>query len=142
MTRLLPLFAAALWWGSLSAIGYLAVPLLFASLPSPAIAGNVAARLFAGQTWVSVGCGVALLLVYRRKVALGQAGSAQIAIVFVLLGLLLALLLQYGVAPRILTRIDLRLWHSLGAGLYTLQWLCAAIVLWRLGRVKEALPHA
>ena len=45
------LFAAALWWGSLSAIGFLAVPLLFRYLPSPAMAGQTAAKLFAAQTW-------------------------------------------------------------------------------------------
>ena len=31
------LFAAALWWGSLSAIGFLAVPMLFRVLPSAAV---------------------------------------------------------------------------------------------------------
>ena len=30
----LPLLAAALWWGSLTAIGFLAVPLLFAHAPA------------------------------------------------------------------------------------------------------------
>ena len=52
----IPLLAAALWWGSLSTVGLLVVPLLFAHLPSPAMAGGVAAQLFAAQTWVSVGC--------------------------------------------------------------------------------------
>ncbi|MDU7587663.1 MAG: DUF4149 domain-containing protein, partial [Acidovorax sp.] len=56
MAQRLPQFAAALWWGSLSAIGFMAVPLLFAHLPTPAMAGNMAAQLFAAQTWVSVAC--------------------------------------------------------------------------------------
>ena len=58
----LPLFAAALWWGSLSTIGFLAVPLLFAHLPTPALAGNTAARLFAAQTWITLACGLVLLI--------------------------------------------------------------------------------
>ncbi|HYF44152.1 MAG TPA: DUF4149 domain-containing protein, partial [Ramlibacter sp.] len=49
-----PLLAAALWWGSLTAIGFVAVPLLFSHLPA-ATAGQVAARLFSGQAWVSIG---------------------------------------------------------------------------------------
>ena len=59
--------------------------------------------------------------------------------VFVVAGLLLALLQQYGVAPRIVARENLRLWHSVGSVLYLLQWLCAGAVLWRAGR-KTATP--
>ena len=44
---------------------------------------------------------------------------------------LLALLVQFGVAPRIVARQDLRLWHSVGSVMYALQWCCAALVLWR-----------
>ena len=46
MRARLPLLAAALWWGSLTAIGFVAVPVLFTSLPSPTLAGQTAARLF------------------------------------------------------------------------------------------------
>ena len=51
--------------------------------------------------------------------------------VFILGGLLLALLTQFGVAPRIIARQDLRLWHSVGTAMYVLQWCCALAVLWR-----------
>jgi hypothetical protein len=37
--------------GQPSVIGFMAVPLLFASLPSKALAGYAAAHLFAAQTW-------------------------------------------------------------------------------------------
>ena len=46
---------------------------------------------------------------------------------------LLALLLEFVVAPRIGAREDLRLWHSLGSALFALQWVCAGVVLWRQG---------
>jgi hypothetical protein len=49
----------------------------------------------------------------------------------VIAGLLLALLQQYVVAPRILARQNLRLWHGAGSAMYALQWLCALAVLWR-----------
>lgn len=128
----LPLFAAALWWGSLSVIGFMAVPLLFRFLPTPAMAGNMAAHLFTAQTWVSVACGVVLLLVSRSDRAAAPASRAQAALVFIVLGLLLALLIEFAVAPRIVARENLRLWHSAGSVMYGVQWLCAAIVLWRL----------
>jgi hypothetical protein len=131
MRQRLPVLIAALWWGSLSAIGFLVVPLLFVHLPSPMIAGNMAAKLFAAQTWVAVACGLALLLLSKPKQAVTQYQWAQAAMVFILAGMLLALLSQFGVAPRIVARQDLRLWHSLGALMYALQWGCALMVLWR-----------
>ena len=50
--------------------------------------------------------------------------------VFILAGMLLAVLLQFGVAPRIEARQNLRVWHSAGTIMFGLQWLCALAVLW------------
>ncbi|WP_198972346.1 DUF4149 domain-containing protein [Xylophilus sp. ASV27] len=122
---------AALWWGSLSTIGFLVVPLLFVHLPTPAAAGAMAARLFTAQTWVSVACGVLLLVASRRRGETAMAPWAAPLLGFVLAGMLLALLAEFAVAPRIIARENLRLWHSVGSGMYLLQWLCAAVVLWR-----------
>jgi hypothetical protein len=58
---------AALWWGSLTTLGSVVVPLLFKHLPSPAAAGAMAAKLFGAQTWVSLGCALLLLLVFNLK---------------------------------------------------------------------------
>ena len=141
LTRL-PTLLAALWWGSLTTIGLLVVPLLFAHLPTPALAGGMAARLFAAQTWVTVTCCVLLLLISRPKGEVAQYSWAQAAMVFVVAGLLLALLQQYGVAPRIVARENLRLWHSVGTLMYVLQWLCAAVVLWHTSTTSTALPSS
>jgi hypothetical protein len=130
----LPVFAAALWWGSLSAIGFLAVPLLFTHLPTPALAGQTAARLFSAQAWVSIACGLLLLMAARtgeENPGLGWAGGA---LAFVVTGLLLALLIEFGVAPRIVARQNLALWHGVGSAMYLGQWLCAAAVLWKVSR--------
>lgn len=131
MPARLALFAAALWWGSLTALGFVAVPLLFRHLPTPAMAGNMAAQLFTAQTWVSVACGVVLLLVYKNKAAT-QDGRARAALFLIVFGVLMALLVEFGAAPHIRARDNLALWHGLGTGMYALQWLCAAAVLWRL----------
>lgn len=138
MLSRLPALLAALWWGSLTTIGFLVVPLLFAHLPSPAMAGGMAARLFAAQTWVTVVCCVLLLLISRPKGEVTQYPWAQAAMVFIVGGLLLALLVQFGVAPRIVARQDLRLWHSVGSVMYALQWCCALVVLWRTLRATPA----
>ncbi len=127
----LPVVAAALWWGSLSAVGFLVVPLLFAHLPSPAMAGRMAATLFAAQTWVSVACTAALLVLAKRRHAEVEEPWAHDVLVWVIVGMLLALLVQFGVSPRIVAKQDLRLWHSVGSVMYAVQWLCALRVLWR-----------
>lgn len=131
LARVAP-FAAALWWGSLTAVGFMVVPLLFKFLPTPAMAGHMAARLFTAQTWVSVACGVVLLLVSRSNRPSALSGRAQAALFFIVLGMLLALLIEFAVAPRIVARENLRLWHGAGSVMYAVQWLCAAAVLWRI----------
>ena len=141
MRERLPALVAALWWGSLSSIGFLAVPLLFAHLPTPAMAGTLAAKLFAAQTWVSVCCALLLLLLSRPKGAVALYPWAQAAMLFIVGGMLLALVSQYGVAPRIVARQDLRLWHTVGSVLYGLQWVCALVVLLKM-RLLGAISHA
>ena len=135
LARVAP-FAAALWWGSLTAVGFMVVPLLFKFLPTPALAGNMAARLFTAQTWLSVACGVALLLA-TKGAAVAGAGRARATLFAVVLGMLLALLIEFAVAPRIVARENLRLWHGAGTLMYAVQWLCASFVLWRLAGSRQ-----
>jgi hypothetical protein len=130
------LLAAALWWGSLGAIGFLAVPTLFANAASPAVAGNLAAKLFAGQTWLSLGCGIVLLAGARDEDGTARMDWAGGAVLYILLGLLSAVLLQFAVAPKIVARQDLAFWHGAGSGLYALQWLCALLVLWKVAALS------
>ena len=133
--RLLPVWVCALWWGSLTTIGALVVPLLFATLPTPALAGNMAARLFSAQTWLSVGCGLALLLVLRSKRTPEPAQSATTAMLFIAGGMILALLVEFAVAPHIVARDNLAVWHRVGTAMYVAQWLCATRVFaWGVSR--------
>ncbi|MBS0316483.1 MAG: DUF4149 domain-containing protein [Proteobacteria bacterium] len=128
---------SALWWGSLSTIGFLVVPLLFAYLPTRAIAGGMAARLFAAQTWVSLACGLALLVISRTKAAEAGAPPSYLAIGLIVFAMLLALLAQFVVAPHIVARDNLKLWHGVGSVMYLLQWASVAVVLW-LGAAHPA----
>ena len=127
MKKYLPLYAAALWWGSLTALGAWVVPLLFHHLGSPSIAGQMAARLFEMQTHVGAICAVVLLMGAR-------ANSRFNDLLWIVGGLLLALLQQWAVAPRIEAREQLALWHGVGTAMLALQWACAAVVLWRQAR--------
>ena len=131
-------FLAALWWGSLSGLGFVVVPLLFKHLGSPAEAGAVAAKLFSAQTWLSVACTMLLLLILNRKDALPAESNTELRKVtaWAVAGLLLALLVEFGVAAQIgnarASGGNLRLWHGLGSAMYLGQWLCAGLTLWRL----------
>jgi hypothetical protein len=129
-------WVAALWWGSLTTVGFYVVPMLFANLPTPAMAGNMAAKLFSTQTWVAVVCGLLLLIISRSNQPQAQVERAQAATVFIVLGMLLALLSEFAVAPHIVTRDNLRLWHSLGTGFYVLQWVCAGLTFRQLMTAK------
>lgn len=126
--------AAALWWGSLTMTGFIVVPLLFANLPTPSMAGQMAAKLFTAQAWVGIACGVLLLMASRPRGEPARMDWADGALLFVMAGVLLALLVEFGVSPRIVARENLKLWHGLGTALYVLQWACAGTVLWKLSR--------
>ena len=112
--------------------------MLFANLPSPALAGQTAAKLFSAQTWVAVGCGM-LLMMSSRSRSTARMDWASGALLFVVAALLLALLAEFAVAPRIMARDNLRMWHRVGSGMYLLQWLCAGVVLWKV-TAKSAAP--
>ena len=99
------MLAAALWWGSLSAIGFLAVPLLFANASSPAVAGALAARLFEAQSWLSLVCGLLLLMGARQPDGTATMGWAGGAVAYVLLGMLSALLQEFAIAPETLASL-------------------------------------
>jgi hypothetical protein len=124
----LHIFLAALWWGSLTTVGFMVVPMLFVHLETPAIAGQMAAKLFSAQTWLALACGILLLLAARRA----NLSRADTPSAWVIAGVLLALLIELAVKPHIMARENLALWHNLGSAFYLLQWLCAGKVMWEL----------
>lgn len=139
----LAVFVAALWWGGLSALSFLAVPLLFATLGSPAVAGPVAAKIFSMQCWAGLVLGMALLLILRRwREGAHMSPAALTTVGFVLFAMLLALVQEFGVAQNIVTARatggNLRLWHGVGTVMVLGQWLCAGAVLWRLSAPRSA----
>lgn len=139
----LPVLIAALWWGGITALSFVAVPMLFTQLGNPALAGGVAARLFAFQSHAGLLLGLALLVILRRGTEEGGRpdGPTITTLGFVLFAMLLALLQQYGVAHNIVTARasggNLRLWHGLGTAMVFGQWVCAAVVLWRVSNHRK-----
>lgn len=58
----LRILLVTLWAGSLWTVGYLVAPVLFASLPDRSTAGSIAGMLFRAQAWLSLACGLLILL--------------------------------------------------------------------------------
>jgi len=121
-------FLTALWWGSLTAVGFMVVPMLFMYLETPAIAGQMAAKLFTAQSWLSLVCGLMLLLAAKRL----DQDRPHTPSPWVIAGMLCALLLEVAVKPHIVARDNMALWHNLGTAFYVLQWVCAGKMLWSL----------
>jgi Domain of unknown function (DUF4149) len=126
--RTLPLWLAAVWAMSLTTLGFFVVPMLFVHLPTPAMAGAMAAKLFTAQTWISVASGMLLLAIFRSNKPIAPVEPAQAATLFVVSGVLLALLVEFAVAPHIIARDNLALWHRVGSAMYFAQWVCALVV--------------
>lgn len=85
------------WVGSLWAIGYLAVPVLFYAQPDKHLAGMLAGQMFEKAGWLGLSCGLYLLAFYvagSKKAALGQT-SFRIAAAMLLIGLIM----QLGIQP-------------------------------------------
>jgi hypothetical protein len=144
LPRTVALFCIALWWGSLTTLGFFVVPMLFTHLETAQAAGRMAARLFGVQGYVSLGCGAVLLALHLRapQAVMGRTDSlrtgayhvGRTVLVWVLLGLTASLLVQWVVSPLIVARDNLKLWHSVGTALYLAQWVCASALLYLRSR--------
>jgi len=60
------LLIATLWVGSLWTVGFLAAPTLFATFDK-VLAGTIAASLFRSEAWLSVACGILLLVLQKQQ---------------------------------------------------------------------------
>lgn len=130
--RTLPLWVAAAWAGSLTTLGFFVVPMLFANLPTPAVAGTMAGKLFSAQTNISVGCALLLLAMVRSPKFEVSPQRIPVLMMLVLAGAMLSLWVEFGVSPHIIARDNLALWHRVGTALYAAQWFCALVAFGKL----------
>ena len=138
--RAVSLWLAAAWAMSLTTLGLFVVPMLFAKLPTPAIAGGMAARLFTVQTGISLVCALVLLMTFRSEKLAPSARIIPSCTLLALSGALLALLVEFAVSPHIVARDNLALWHGLGTAMYFAQWVCALLLFGKLANAASASP--
>jgi hypothetical protein len=127
ITRFISLASLALWWGSLTTLGFIVVPMLFAHMDTAQAAGRMAAKLFDAQAYLSLVCAALLLALHLRD-------TPRASFILIVLGLAASLLVQWIVAPHIVARENLRLWHGLGTALYFAQWCCTTGLLYLRSR--------
>lgn len=138
------LIAITLWVGGLWAIGYIAAPVLFASLGDRQLAGMVAGKLFALIGWLGLGSAAYLLAFIMIRSGAGFFKSANFWLVL-LMGLLTAAS-QFGIQPLMaqlkadalprevmesVLRDRFAAWHGISSILYLVQSLLGLwLVVW------------
>jgi hypothetical protein len=82
--------------GSLWAIGYLAVPILFATLDERMVAGMLAGRMFTAVSFIGLGCGAALL---AMTIAAGSRALREPRVIVLVLMLALVAVGEFVLQP-------------------------------------------
>jgi len=94
--RLARTLLVTLWAGSLWTVGYLAAPLLFATLPDRMLAGTIAGSLFRAEAWLSLACGILLLAIFRSDTTL----QSRTICTRIVIGMLICVVVGYfGLQP-------------------------------------------
>ena len=136
--------AITLWVGGMWAIGYLAAPVLFASLGDRQLAGMVAGKLFALIGWIGLASAAYLVvfLIVRRG---GQVFRSAVFWLVLLMALLVSAS-QFGIQPLMaqlkaaalprevmesVMRDRFATWHGISSILYLVQSLLGLwLVIW------------
>lgn len=138
-----------LWIGGMWAIGYVAAPVLFASLDDKQLAGNLAGRLFELGAWIGLAAG-SYLLVYR---IVRDGGTALKTLFFWVVTLMLALTAasHFGIAPIMQGLKDQAMplavmqsvfadrfarWHGVSSIVYLIQSALGLWLVWRAGLAR------
>lgn len=138
-----------LWIGGMWAIGYIAAPMLFASLGDKQLAGMLAGKLFEVMAWTGI-ASASYLLIYR----IARDGGAALKTLFfwaVALMLVLTLIGLFGIQPIMQGLKDQAMphavmqsvfadrfarWHGISSILYLIQSALGLLLVWRSGLAR------
>lgn len=127
----LDLMLNALLWGSLTVVGAVVVPMLFALLTPKALAGKVAAELFVLESILVLLVSLYGLIrqAFTSRTDPIKSGRRRFWVMWaVALNLLLSIFMLTVVIGQIIQpdNPDRALWHGLGSAVYALMWFLAA----------------
>lgn len=136
-----------LWIGGMWAIGYVAAPVLFASLADKQLAGALAGNLFEPMAWIGIAAGAYLLI---HRIAIDRVAALKTLFFWVVaLMLLLTLAGHFGIQPIMQSLKDQAMpyavmqsvfadrfarWHGIASILYLIQSMLGLLLVWRLAR--------
>lgn len=89
--------STVLWVGGSWAVGYIAVPVLFRTLPDHQLAGLLAGKMFAWMGFAGMACAIYLLL--YQYINFGQAVWKNQYFRIVTFMLVITLVIQFGIQP-------------------------------------------
>jgi hypothetical protein len=144
-TRLL---ITTLWVGSLWTIGYLAAPTLFATLYDRVLAGTIAGSLFRSESWLSMVCGISLLILQRLQNGRAESDQRKELELRLIIAMLLCTLIGYfalqpfmaaireaaGTAGGVMApdaKLRFGILHGASMGIYLLESLLGVALLFR-----------
>jgi Domain of unknown function (DUF4149) len=91
------LLTTTAWVGGLWGIGYIAVPVLFQTLPDRMLAGLLAGKMFTLIAYIGIASACYLLPYYLIKS--GKAALKQTAFRIIIIMLLFTIIVQFGIQP-------------------------------------------
>jgi hypothetical protein len=128
-----------LWVGALWAIGYLAVPTLFAQLDDRVLAGLLAGRMFTLVSFLGLFCGGVLLLgtlLRQGRMALRSVRAWLLLVMLLLVGVgefglqpLMAQLKAQGLAEGSAQAAQFARLHGVASVLYLINSLCGLLLI-------------
>jgi hypothetical protein len=142
--------ATTAWVGTLWAVGYLAVPILFHAQPDRQLAGLVAGQMFYALGYVGLFAGTYLLL-YRLFMS-GKAALRESLFLVIAVMLIISLLIQFGIQPLMAdlksqslpldvmhsSFADLfKMWHGISSILYLIESLLGVLLVIQTSRANS-----
>ncbi len=137
-----------LWVGSLWAIGYLAVPTLFATLDDRMLAGMLAGKMFTAVSFIGLGCGTALLAmavlassraISDRRVQLLTLMLILVAVGEFVLQPVMAQLKAQGLVEGSGVAARFGMLHGIASLLYLVNSICGLLLLLQTARQQPSL---
>lgn len=141
------LLLATLWVGSLWTIGYIVAPTLLGTIEDTSLAERVTGSLFQVQAWISMVCGVLLLILVARAKQVFDARQHR-HLLLLMAGMVLgAVVTQFGIQPYLAqldavglavvdVRARVRQLQDVSSAIYMLQSVLGVLLIFKLYHAK------
>jgi hypothetical protein len=134
-----------IWVGSLWTVGYLVAPVLFATLADRILAGTIAASMFRVEAWLSIVCGVSLILLQGLRPVSTKVRTNKVWVVLIASILAFTVAGHFGLQPLMAelraaapggildgaAKEKFGILHGVASSIYLFQSLLAGLLMFR-----------